>query len=108
MSHNDMSINAFKMLSEGLALNTRLTDFFFTHNNLADAAEGGVALIQALKNKTDLKSLALNSCNLTSELLAELDDSIKNHISLKELYLFANRIDSSGAAHISSMIKNKT
>lgn len=52
MSHNDMSISAFKLLSEGLALNTRLTDFFFTHNNLADAAEGGVALIQALSNKT--------------------------------------------------------
>ena len=76
MSHNDMSINAFKMLSEGLALNTRLTDFFFTHNNLADAAEGGIALINAMKNKTELKSLALNSCNLTSELLAELDESI--------------------------------
>lgn len=45
---------------------------------------------------------------MTNELLAELDESIKSHISLKELYLFANRIDSSGAVHISSMIKNKT
>lgn len=37
-----MSVNAFKMLSEGLALNTKLTDLFFTHNNLREAGEGGM------------------------------------------------------------------
>lgn len=45
MSHNEMSPNAFAMLSEGLAMNTRLTDLFFTHNDLLAAGEGGVKFI---------------------------------------------------------------
>ena len=92
-----MSENAFSMLSEGLALNTRLTDLFFTHNDLLAAGEGGVRFIQALSNKKELKSLALNSCKLNNELLSELQEAIKDHTQLKELYLFANKIDSSGA-----------
>lgn len=72
MSHNEMSENAFLMLSEGLAMNSRLTDLFFTHNDLLAAGEGGVKFIQSLANKKDLKSLALNSCKLNNELLSEL------------------------------------
>jgi Ran GTPase-activating protein (RanGAP) involved in mRNA processing and transport len=40
-----MSKDAFLQLSEGLNTNTTLTDFFFTHNDLQAAGEGGVALI---------------------------------------------------------------
>jgi len=67
-----MSPNAFALLSEGLAMNTKLTDLFFTHNDLQEAGEGGVAFIQCLVNKKELKSLALNSCRLNNDLLNEL------------------------------------
>jgi len=40
-------------------------------------------------------------------LLEILQDSIQDHTSLKELYLFANKIDENGAPFISNMIKNK-
>ena len=45
MSHNNMSANAFEMLSEGLAMNTKLTDLFFTHNDLCAAGDGGIKFI---------------------------------------------------------------
>ena len=65
MSHNQMSDKAITMLSEGLKGNIVLTDLFFTHNDLAsEGGDGGVLFIQALANKKELKSLALNSCNL--------------------------------------------
>ena len=92
-----MSPNAFTMLSEGLAMNTRLTDLFFTHNDLLNAGDGGIKFIQSLANKKELKSLALNSCKLNNDLLSELQEAIKDHTQLKELYLFANKIESSGA-----------
>jgi hypothetical protein len=44
---------------------------------------------------------------LNGDLLAELRRSIENHCQLRELYLFANKIDQSGAPHIAAMIKNK-
>ena len=103
-----MSKDAFLQLSEGLNSNTSLTDFFFTHNDLQAAGEGGVALIQSLANKKDLNSLALNSCNLDVDLLEELKNAIEGHTSLKELYLFANKIEQEGAPFISAMIQNKT
>jgi hypothetical protein len=34
MSHNRLSAYAIRQLSEGLQYNSRLTDFFFTHNDL--------------------------------------------------------------------------
>jgi hypothetical protein len=65
MSHNQMSDKALIMLSEGLKGNTVLTDLFFTHNDLvSEGGDGGMIFIQSLANKKDLKSLALNSCNL--------------------------------------------
>lgn len=54
-----------------------------------------------------MTTLALNSCNLNGELLEELKNSIENHCQLRELYLFANKIDQSGAPHIAAIIKNK-
>lgn len=54
-----------------------------------------------------MKSLALNSCNLNGELLAELKNSIASHTALKELYLFANKIETEGSVYISAIIKNK-
>lgn len=66
MSHNKMSKNALQMFTAGLATNTRLTDFFFTHNNLEEHEEVGIAFLKTFENKRDLKSLALNSCNLNS------------------------------------------
>ena len=34
MSHNKMSPEALLLFSEGLESNTKLTDLFFTHNDL--------------------------------------------------------------------------
>jgi hypothetical protein len=107
MSHNKLSENALLMLSEGLSSNTKLTDLFFTHNNLAEGGEGAIAFLNSLSNKKDLKSLALNSCALNGRLLECLKLAIENHTALKELYLFANKIDANGAGCISSIIKNK-
>jgi hypothetical protein len=45
MSHNQMSEAALKMLSEGLQTNTKLTDLFFTHNDLKSTGEAGVLFI---------------------------------------------------------------
>lgn len=102
-----MSPSAMILFSEGLESNTKLTDLFFTHNDFQESGEGGIAFIKALSNKKDLKSLALNSCNLNGEVLEQLKNAIEPHIELKELYLFANKIDESGAPFISAMIKNK-
>lgn len=102
-----MSPQAMKLLSEGLAHNTRLTDLFFSANNLQEGGEGGLALIRSLSNKKDLKSLALNSCNINGAYLEELKMAIQGHQELKELYLFANRIKEDEAKHVSAIIKNK-
>ena len=108
MSHNTMSDRSLTMLSEGLKSNTKLTDLFFTHNDLvSEGGEGGILFIKALANKKELKSLAINSCNLNGNLLKELQYSIEKHTQLRELYLFANKIDQEGATCISAMIKNK-
>ena len=40
-------------------------------------------------------------------MLEVLQNAIENHLDLKELYLFANKIDESGAEYISKIIKNK-
>ena len=92
MSHNKMSARAMQLFSIGLAANTKLTDFFFTHNDLQEGGDGGSEILRALSNKKDLKSLALNSCNLNGELLTELKKSIENQVELKEFYLFANKL----------------
>ena len=102
-----MSKDAYLQLSEGLNSNTCLTDLFFTHNDLQAAGEGGIAFIKTLANKKDLKSLAINSCNLNGSYLEELKNAIQDQVSLKELYLFANKIESEGAKFISLMIQNK-
>ena len=44
---------------------------------------------------------------MTNDLLAELKNSIQDNTKLKELYLFAIKIDKEGAAHISAIIRNK-
>ena len=107
MSHNQMSPHAFGLMAEGLASNTRLTDLFFTHNDLKAGEEAGLAFIRALSNKKDLRSLALNSCNLNGEYLTELRNAIEAQTELRELYLFANKISAQGAADISGILKNK-
>ena len=53
------------LLAEGLACNSRLTDFFFTHNDLTLNAEASKELLKSFANKKELKSLAINSCNLS-------------------------------------------
>jgi len=102
-----MSPHAFNLMAEGLACNTRLTDLFFTHNDLQAGGDSGLAFIRALSNKKDLKSLALNSCNLNGEYLTELKNAIDSQTELREFYLFANKISAEGAANISGILKNK-
>lgn len=62
-----MTPEAMTMFAEGLEANTRLTDLFFTHNDVQAAGDAGIAFIKALANKKDLRSLALNSCNLGND-----------------------------------------
>jgi len=69
MSHNRMSVAAMQTLGDGLKENKVLTDFFFTHNDLQAGGEGGLAILKSLANKKDLRSLALNSCNVNGEYL---------------------------------------
>ena len=107
MSHNKMSGHALKLLTAGLADNTVLTDFFFTHNDLSETPDESMTFIKSMANKQHLTTLAFNSCNLNGDLLEELKNSIVNHCQLRELYLFANKIDQSGAPHIAHMIANK-
>ena len=107
MSHNKMSGNAIKLLSAGLQENTVLTDFFFTHNDLSETPDESLVFIKTLGNKNSLTTLALNSCNLNGDLLAELRNAIENQCELRELYLFANKIEQDGAPHIAAIIKNK-
>lgn len=107
MSHNRMSVAAMQTLADGLKDNKVLTDFFFTHNDLQAGGEGGLSVLKSLANKKDLRSLALNSCNINGEYLQELENSIAGNTELKELYLFANRIGPDGSKQISAMIKNK-
>ena len=64
-----MSVEAMQIFANGLKENKVLTDFFFTHNDLQAGGEGGLAILKALSNKKDLKSLALNSCNVNGEYL---------------------------------------
>jgi hypothetical protein len=108
MSHNEMSKYALGLLASGLATNTRLTDFFFTHNNLEEFEDVSKQFLKSFENKRDLKSLALNSCHMTNDLLLELQTAIQDHTKLQEFYLFANKINGDGAVHISAIIKNKS
>ena len=52
--------------------------------------------------------MAINSCNLNGELLEELKKALEQNTVLKELYLFANKIEPDGAHCISAIIQNKT
>ena len=45
---------------------------------------------------------------MNGKLLEELEKSISPHVNLRELYLFANKIDPDGAKHISAILKNKS
>ena len=72
MSHNQMSKYALGLLASGLATNTRLTDFFFTHNNLEEFEDTGKQFLKSFENKKELRSLALNSCHMNNDLLLEL------------------------------------
>ena len=85
-----------------------MTDFFFTHNDLREHEEAGLEFIKTMGNKKDLKSVAFNSCNLNGNLLEVLQNALEAQTSLRELYLFANKIDKDGAKCISAIIKNKT
>ena len=96
------------MFANGLMANTRLTDLFFTHNDLQASGEAGLSFIRALSNKRELRSLALNSCNLNGPYLVELQQAIQSHNELRELYLFANKIGEDGAGSISAIIKSKS
>ena len=96
-----------QILADGLCENSKLTDFFFTHNDLQAGGEGGLASIKSLGNKKDLKSLALNSCNVNQEYLDELEKALLANTELRELYLYANKITPEGARSIANIIKNK-
>jgi len=76
MSHNRLSAYALRQLSEGLCYNSKLTDFFFTHNDLQENKLEALEFIKSFSNKKELRSLAMNSCNLNGELLTELKNSI--------------------------------
>ena len=67
-----MSKYALGLLASGLATNTRLTDFFFTHNDLEEHEDVSKQFLKSFENKKDLKSLALNCCNMNNDLLLEL------------------------------------
>lgn len=103
-----MTQEAMSMFAAGLEANTRLTDLFFTHNNLQEAGEAGLAFIKSLSNKKDLRSLALNSCNLNGEYLVALQDAVQGHRELRELYLFANKIEAEEGKHIAAILKGKS
>jgi hypothetical protein len=108
MSHNNMSKKGLSLLATSLAHNTRLTDFFFTHNDIEEHEDAGYQFLKSFENKRELRSLALNSCKLNNEHLKVLQNAIQDNTKLRELYLFANKIDSDGAICISNMIKNKS
>ena len=73
MSHNQMSDSALQQFSAGLKENNTLTDLFFTHNHLdTNAGPGSLEFVKSFGNKSSLRSLALNSCNLNGALLEEL------------------------------------
>ena len=96
------------MFATGLEANTRLTDLFFTHNDLQEAGEAGLAFIKSLSNKKELRSLALNSCNLNGQYLEALQASVSGHRELRELYLFANKIESEEGKSIAAIVKGKS
>ena len=76
MSHNELSDNALSLMASGLAENQSLTELFITHNDLS--LPSGVKFINSLANKPQLKSLALNSCRLSSALLEKLVSDMKD------------------------------
>ena len=67
-----MSKYGLNLLANGLSANSRLTDFFFTHNDLSEFPDTGKQLLKTFENKKELRSLAFNSCCMTNDLLAEL------------------------------------
>ena len=69
--------------------------------------EAGIDFLKAFSNKKDLQSLAFNSCNLNGELLEALKESTTENQKLRELYLYANNIESDGARDIAAILKNK-
>ena len=94
------------MLADALVDNQSLTELFLTHNDLSQPS--GIKFMKALQNKPALKSLALNSCKLNQNLLAELANALQdNSESLKELYLYSNQIGPLQSDYISKIIANK-
>ena len=92
-------------MAEGLASNTTLTELFMTHNDLSGFS--GEAFIKSLGGKSALKSLALNNCRLTLQVVEALSEVLKGCDALKELYLYSNKLGPFEAACISKAVENK-
>lgn len=78
------------MLAEGLKDNTTLTELFMTYNDLSGIS--GQQFIKSLSGKSSIKSLALNNCRLSVDLVETLAEVLKDNDSLKELYLYSNKL----------------
>lgn len=73
-----------------------------THNDLS--GPNGEVFIASLAGKPNIKSLALNNCKVNNRLIEALGEVLKNNDTLKELYLYSNKMGPSDAVHISKMI----
>jgi Ran GTPase-activating protein (RanGAP) involved in mRNA processing and transport len=93
------------MLANGLNDNVTLTELFMTHNDLSGPS--GEAFIKSLQGKPALKSLALNNCHVSLRLVEQLAEVLQHNETLKELYLYSNKLGPDDAMHIAKMLTNK-
>ncbi len=76
-----------------------------THNDLSGPS--GMAFIQSLGGKPNLKSLALNNCKISNHLVGALAGVLGPADQLKELYLYSNKLTAGDSTHISKILQNK-
>ena len=106
LSHNKISDEGAKALSEALKVNTALQWLGLDYNNISD--EGAKALAEVLKVNTALQRLDLNSNKISDEGAKALAEALKVNSALHRLDLRLNNISDEGAKALAEALKVNT
>ena len=104
LNSNNMTGQVAEDLANVIKTNSGLAKLYLSNNDLRSSA---IVILQALKEKSQLKVLNLNSNNMTGQVAEDLANVIKTNSGLAELYLSNNELRSS-ATVILQALKEKS
>ena len=103
LSGNNMNGEVVEHLANVIKNNSGLQHLGLADNNINSKA---VAVLQALKNNSQLVTLDLRRSGITGEVAEDLAQVIQNNSDLKELVLSSNDLKSSGAIVLQALARS--